>query len=173
MRSLYMDTTGKGFTIATENAVAKSAEHNQSDKIFAAIEEVLSGAQIKNLDRIIVMRGPGSFTGIRLGLSIAKGFAIAAAAKVIALDNFKGIFLSTGHTGRIAIPEGRDFFNADLDADGNIVGEPWLGTESGFTAPLDPQKILKADLKPAVPEPLYIRPHYAKIPCKPASNMIK
>jgi tRNA threonylcarbamoyladenosine biosynthesis protein TsaB len=48
--------------------------------------------ELNNIDAVSVITGPGSFTGIRVGLSIAKGFADALDKKIIPIDNFSLTF---------------------------------------------------------------------------------
>jgi tRNA threonylcarbamoyladenosine biosynthesis protein TsaB len=59
-----------------------------SAKLITAVREVLeeSGTTLKLLDAIVVMHGPGSFTGMRVGLSAAKGLSHASGVPVIALS---------------------------------------------------------------------------------------
>src|ERR1700761_7468690 len=45
-----------------------------------------SGMAFTALDRIAVTTGPGSFTGLRVGLSAARGIALAAAKPVVGLS---------------------------------------------------------------------------------------
>lgn len=54
-------------------------DSSQQDKLLFGIDHLLStiGGKIQELDAIVVGRGPGSFTGLRIGLSLAKGFAWA------------------------------------------------------------------------------------------------
>lgn len=51
----------------------------QSENVLGAIDDCLAKAQIelKDMDAISCVIGPGSFTGIRIGASIAKGFCFA------------------------------------------------------------------------------------------------
>jgi len=46
-------------------------------------------SSLEEIDAISVIIGPGSFTGIRVGLSIAKGAADALDKKIIPIDNFE------------------------------------------------------------------------------------
>jgi tRNA threonylcarbamoyladenosine biosynthesis protein TsaB len=63
------------------------------DKLIECLDSVVNkckekGIELSNIDAISVVTGPGSFTGIRVGLSIAKGFADALDKKIIPIDNF-------------------------------------------------------------------------------------
>ena len=58
------------------------------------IDELLKRAhtELRELNFIFVSLGPGSFTGIRVGLSAAKAISIAAEKKLIGYSNFEAIF---------------------------------------------------------------------------------
>ena len=59
-----------------------------SAQLIPKIEELLAGrhATIHDIQAIVVVRGPGSFTGIRVGLSAAKGLAEVLGAGIVALS---------------------------------------------------------------------------------------
>ena len=63
----------------------------QAEKLFLLIEQCLTEAnlQLSKIDLISVTNGPGSFTGVRIGLAAALGLRMAIKAKVIALSNFQ------------------------------------------------------------------------------------
>ena len=54
-------------------------ENSHSSQITVFVEEVLqeSGISINNIDAFSVSKGPGSYTGLRIGVSTAKGFCFA------------------------------------------------------------------------------------------------
>ena len=56
-----------------------------SERLMPSIEWLLkaSGISIKEIDAFGVSIGPGSFTGLRIGLSAAKGFAFAADRPIV------------------------------------------------------------------------------------------
>lgn len=58
------------------------------------IEEVLNEAGLKanNLKAVAVSKGPGSFTGLRIGVSVAKGIAYAASIPVIGVETTVSMF---------------------------------------------------------------------------------
>jgi tRNA threonylcarbamoyladenosine biosynthesis protein TsaB len=58
-----------------------------------AVAELLSaqGWKPHELDAVIVSRGPGSFTGLRVGLISAQALAYAAGCAVLAIDTFAAI----------------------------------------------------------------------------------
>ncbi len=57
------------------------------------LENLINEANIKfnQIDYILVSLGPGSFTGIRIGISVAKALSISTGAKVIGYSNFDSI----------------------------------------------------------------------------------
>jgi tRNA threonylcarbamoyladenosine biosynthesis protein TsaB len=61
-----------------------------SEKIFLMIDSVfnLSDLKVGDLKSIAVSMGPGSFTGLRIGLSAAKGIAMGANLPVIPVQTF-------------------------------------------------------------------------------------
>lgn len=70
-------------------------KHSHSEKLFEAIESVLNHASIsKNeLKAIAVSAGPGSFTGLRIGMSAAKGMAQALSVPIISVPTFEALAL--------------------------------------------------------------------------------
>ena len=64
---------------------------NQAEMLFKLINESLeeSALQMKDVDLVSVTNGPGSFTGVRVGLAAALGMQMHSKAKFIALSNFQ------------------------------------------------------------------------------------
>lgn len=65
-------------------------QNKHSDEILKIIDSLLEEAKVSihEIDNICVCVGPGSFTGVRVAVSIAKGLATGNKAKVFALSNF-------------------------------------------------------------------------------------
>jgi tRNA threonylcarbamoyladenosine biosynthesis protein TsaB len=76
--------TGAGRLIAQESQAMK---RGHAEALMPLIARVIkqSGTSFADLDRIAVTTGPGSFTGIRTGLSAARGIALAANKPVVGL----------------------------------------------------------------------------------------
>jgi tRNA threonylcarbamoyladenosine biosynthesis protein TsaB len=63
-------------------------ERGQDQRLMPLILETMSEAAIAfdALDRIAVTKGPGSFTGLRIGLAAARGIGLAAAKPVMGIN---------------------------------------------------------------------------------------
>lgn len=73
-----------------------------SERLMTVIDQVIaqSGLTIDALDAYAVAAGPGSFTGLRIGLSTAKGLAYAAGKPVVAVPTLEALawnFPFAGH----------------------------------------------------------------------------
>ncbi|CAN7563777.1 tRNA (adenosine(37)-N6)-threonylcarbamoyltransferase complex dimerization subunit type 1 TsaB [Pararhizobium sp. LjRoot235] len=84
---LAIDTAGTGcfaavFDSTNDNVLASAGAdigRGHAEQLLAFIDEALaeSGKALSDIDRIAVTIGPGSFTGIRVGVAAARGFALA------------------------------------------------------------------------------------------------
>jgi tRNA threonylcarbamoyladenosine biosynthesis protein TsaB len=63
-----------------------------AEAIMPLIARVMdqAGAEFANIDRIAVTTGPGSFTGLRVGISAARGIALAAGKPAVGLSTLAG-----------------------------------------------------------------------------------
>jgi len=66
-------------------------QHSHSEKIFQSIEWLfkISGIKPGELDSIAVSEGPGSFTGLRIGFSAAKGIAYGANIPILPVPTYE------------------------------------------------------------------------------------
>jgi tRNA threonylcarbamoyl adenosine modification protein YeaZ len=66
----------------------------QAEKLMVMIERALEKTKkhYNDLDYLAVTLGPGSFTGIRIGLAVAKGILYASNLKGIGINNFDAAF---------------------------------------------------------------------------------
>jgi tRNA threonylcarbamoyladenosine biosynthesis protein TsaB len=80
-----------GETLALKEDYGNGFSH--AEKLHNYIEEVLNLANIstKDLDAIAVSKGPGSYTGLRIGVSAAKGLCYALNIPLIALSTLESL----------------------------------------------------------------------------------
>lgn len=88
-----------------------------------------------DLDAVVVVNGPGSFTGIRVGVSSAKGFAEALNLPVVAVSRLAVLAWKAG-AGRAALDAGRnEVYYIESERDGSresLVGAGGLKSSSGL-----------------------------------------
>ncbi len=67
--------------------------HIHSEKLLTLVGDVLKRAELtlQNIDAVAVSIGPGSFTGLRIGLSTAKGLCYALGKPLVAVPTFDSV----------------------------------------------------------------------------------
>jgi tRNA threonylcarbamoyladenosine biosynthesis protein TsaB len=82
--------------LEVERTLPVSGSHAVS--LLPLIEEVLSAGacRLRDLDIVAVSIGPGSFTGLRIGLSVAKGLALAAGLPLVGVPTLEAYAQSLG-----------------------------------------------------------------------------
>jgi tRNA threonylcarbamoyladenosine biosynthesis protein TsaB len=99
MRILGIETSGQGAGIAlldgdTVTASGEiSARGKTGEKLADLVRALLGLAErgLRDLDRICVDVGPGSFTGIRVGLALAKGLSLGAGVPLAAISSLEAL----------------------------------------------------------------------------------
>ena len=73
----------------------EGGEYSHSEKLTVFIQEILKEAGLKlgDIDAVAVSKGPGSYTGLRIGVSVAKGFCYALNKPLIAIDTLQAMAL--------------------------------------------------------------------------------
>src|SRR5260370_23504534 len=79
-----------GTIVASETRIMV---RGHAEALMPLIARVMDEAEVefRELDRIAVTVGPGSFTGLRVGISAARGIALAAAKPAIGLTTLAGL----------------------------------------------------------------------------------
>lgn len=103
---LAIDTTLGGCSVAHSNGAARAIDerNQQTSQLAAMVEAVMQGTSYNELDSYAVTIGPGSFTGVRIGLAFVRGLAIAAPKPIHAITTLELLgyqAIEAGATGRI------------------------------------------------------------------------
>ena len=96
MLILSIDSAGSGCGVCVwqdGQVLSQSIEHmqrGQDARLMPMVVNAMEKAKktFIDLDRIAVTRGPGSFTGLRVGLAAARGIGLAASKPVLGIDRF-------------------------------------------------------------------------------------
>ena len=90
--------------LVSEFTVNNGQTHSQT--LLPMIEQVvnMSGISLESLDAIGVSAGPGSFTGLRIGASTAKGMALALKKPIVSVPTLEALAYRVGVTEAVVCP---------------------------------------------------------------------
>lgn len=102
MRVLYIDTSLNYLYAGIsdeDNLVIEIQERLEQNLSREAVPKIASMFEIANIeptdiDKIIVVDGPGSFTGIRIGITIAKIYAYSLKVKITTINSLEAMAVS-------------------------------------------------------------------------------
>lgn len=116
MKVLGLDTSTltSGIAVVDGDRVLADGRHdasNRSADLLVAIDEVCrrAGVAPTELDAVAVGAGPGSFTGLRIGMATAKGIAFAAQRPLWAVSSLAAL----AHDGVTALANAQLFSHLD------------------------------------------------------------
>lgn len=133
-------------TLIAESRINIKVTH--SEHIMSEIDHILmrSGLTIRDIDVICISIGPGSFTGLRVGLSTAKGLVYATGCKLVAVPTLEAFAWNIPFSQHQVCPL--------LDArKKEVYAAIFKWTDSGFVRAVQEQAVRIDDLLPQISSP--------------------
>lgn len=170
MLTLAVDTTGDcgSIALADENGlraeVLLEAPRGFSMVLFEALERLLTdqGVMLGDIELFAGASGPGSFTGVRVGLSAIKGLAETVGRPVVAVSNLEALadFGTAALRATVIDAHRNEVFAALYDDAGNQKIPEMVTAPERFFAllPEEPLDWISRDCAPARPEYRVILP---------------
>ncbi len=146
MRILALETTERIGSIALADRGSLLAEMplpgdmRSAQSLAPAIQRSIGqvGWTPKDVQLVAVTAGPGSFTGLRIGIATAKAFAYAVEAEVLGVD--------THETLALACPDDVSHLATVIDAQrGQVVARAFQRDDSGELMPQSDSELLDVD----------------------------
>ena len=160
MRVLAVDTTSAFGSIALfeDGALIEEVPMHSPDgfsqTLFDALRHLLDRHEwnVQSIDRFAAASGPGSFTGVRVGLTAVKGLAEAAGGSAVAVSNLMALAACGEAPVRAVVADARrgEVYGAVYDAALHIV-QPEIVMPFGAWAaalPEDVEEIVSPDFSP-------------------------
>lgn len=156
MISLLIDTSNKPLSIAINEDNKCIAEINvnvkktHSETLMKYLQDLFNYSNVNkhNIDRIIVARGPGSYTGVRIGVTVAKTLAFSLDVDLYSVSSLFVLAASRKKNGNITpIFDGRR---------GNVFAASYKFLDNHFEEIISPVYISYAELITKLIETEYI-----------------
>jgi tRNA threonylcarbamoyladenosine biosynthesis protein TsaB len=141
MKILYLETSSKNCSVAISDGekilcVCEEVSENykQSESLHTFVEWALEGAEIslKDIDAVSLGKGPGSYTGLRIGAASAKGFCYGLKIPLVAVNSMESMiqpFLGQNYNLVISLVDARRMEVYTAVYDGNS-GKELIPTEA-------------------------------------------
>lgn len=135
MNTLFIDThlwdiiivlLKDGKTVKKETVIGQK---NNSEYIFPTIIKVIDNIK---LDEIIVVNGPGSFTGVRLGVTIAKTLAYTLKTPLKTITALECMAISSNNY-KVAFSDSNGYYVGNFDESFNLVSDYTYLSNQDFT----------------------------------------
>lgn len=141
MNLLAIETSTEACSVALihgDEVIARSeiAPRRHAELVLPMADNLLAEAGLGRhaLDAIAVGRGPGAFTGVRLGISLAQGMALALDVPVVTVSSLAALALEA--------PEDESAILAVIDARmGEIYAASFRRDDNGGLIPLDEERV--------------------------------
>ncbi|AZA72495.1 tRNA (adenosine(37)-N6)-threonylcarbamoyltransferase complex dimerization subunit type 1 TsaB [Chryseobacterium indoltheticum] len=141
MKILYLETSSKNCSVAIsdgEKLLCSTEEisenYKQSESLHTFVEWALEGANLsmKDIEAVSLGKGPGSYTGLRIGAASAKGFCYGLKIPLIAVNSMESMiepFVGQNYEMIIPLVDARrmEVYTAVYDG---ISGEELIPTEA-------------------------------------------
>jgi tRNA threonylcarbamoyladenosine biosynthesis protein TsaB len=138
---LLLNTCGaEGIVALAEDGHVRSAEllpgRGTSEHLMPAIRLVLGGLRVAELAAVGVVVGPGSFTGVRVGLSAAKGLCEAARVGMVAMSRLELVAAGADCSGYVValLDGGRGEFYCGAYRGGERISERLVRRDEALAA---------------------------------------
>ena len=170
MNSLIIDTSTENLYVALygkESREILEKGKNHAQVLMKKIDEVLNGLKVEDLDEIIVGVGPGSYTGVRVGVVVAKMFSWT---KNIPLKKVSSLYIEcSGYEGirSVSIDARRgNSFCAIYDNDDSLILDEALRPISEFTTcgTLITEKEYKPDMGKIIKKAELVKDPHSLVP---------
>src|SRR5689334_16456921 len=139
-----------GFQVLSETTWLAGREHSTRLLIEAQVALERVGRAPEQLTGLVVARGPGSFTGVRVALSVAKGIAGGFGLPAWGVSSLDVLALAAQPTEvpvRAVLEAGRGRYATALYEKGVCVEDPRLTTIEQFGAVLTEETVVIGELR--------------------------
>ena len=186
MKYLFIDsaTTNLVVAIIKDGKIAymynNNDGHDTSSKMMPVLAEAFErvGLKPQDIDKIFVVNGPGSFTGIRVGLTVAKMMAYALNIPIVPVSALE--VMASGRAGSALINARRGYvFAGSYDDNLNVLypdsyvlmndklNKPYISYDSFDFETVKPNidilKVIKKHVEDQPINPHFLKPNYLKM----------
>lgn len=172
MYTLFLDTHDELITVALyseKNIIVKDRESYHSHAVYFVpmIRDILreNDLTVKNIKDIVCVNGPGSFTGLRIGLSVAKTLAYSLSIPIYLISSLESYLVSSNLNGKkmCVVEDTKGYY---ISGDG--IEEQYVTDISKYNdyvivdKSLDIEKVVKCALSKTSVNPHLVRANYVK-----------